>query len=68
MIIWGIKLTKDKHEKAEYIDGIAAYDAGVVASVVLFLLSFILKFIPTSLKFIFQNSIIKYELWIRCHE
>ncbi|WP_227940367.1 hypothetical protein [Alkalihalobacillus deserti] len=45
-IIWGVKLTKDKHKKAEYIDGIATYDAGIVASIVIFLLSFILKFIP----------------------
>ncbi|MBM4763735.1 hypothetical protein [Bacillus sp. B15-48] len=45
-IIWGIKLTKEKHKKAEYIDGIATYDAGLVASIVIFLLSFILKIFP----------------------
>ncbi|WP_163537577.1 hypothetical protein [Gracilibacillus sp. YIM 98692] len=45
-IIWGIKLTKGRHKKTEYIDGIAAYDAGLVASIVIFLLSLILKFIP----------------------
>jgi uncharacterized membrane protein YcjF (UPF0283 family) len=46
LIIWGLKLTKDKHKKAEYIENTAVYNTGVVESVVLFLLSFILKLIP----------------------
>jgi hypothetical protein len=46
LIVWGFKLTKEKHEKAEYIENTAIYNAGVVESFVLFLLSLIIKLIP----------------------
>jgi hypothetical protein len=46
LIIFGFEFTKDKHKKAKYIDNTAVYNAGIVETIVLFLLSFIVKFIP----------------------
>lgn len=46
LIIFGFKLTKEKHKKEENIDNTAIYNAGIVETIVLFLLSFILKFVP----------------------
>ncbi|MFC7783315.1 hypothetical protein ACFQWC_02340 [Rossellomorea sp. GCM10028870] len=46
LIIFGFKFTKGKHKKAKYIDNTAVYNAGIVETIVLFLLSFILKFAP----------------------
>jgi hypothetical protein len=46
LILFGFKLTKEKHKKEEYIDNTAVYNAGIVETIVLFLLSFILKFVP----------------------
>ena len=46
LIIFGFKFTKDKHKKAEYIENTAVYNAGIVETIVLFFVSYILKFIP----------------------
>ncbi|HSO57232.1 MAG TPA: hypothetical protein VLQ66_03255 [Paenisporosarcina sp.] len=46
VIIEGFKLTKIKHEKKEYIEGNAGYNAGVVETLVLFLLSLLFKYVP----------------------
>lgn len=46
LIISGINLTKDKHRKEEYIDSTTVNNSGIMASIILFLLSFLLKFIP----------------------
>ncbi len=46
VIIGGVKLTKIKHKKKEYIKGNAVYDAGVVETLVLFLLSLLFKYVP----------------------
>ena len=39
IIIEGFKLTKIKHKKEEYIKGNAVYDAGIIETLELFLLS-----------------------------
>ncbi|TYS58109.1 MULTISPECIES: hypothetical protein [Sutcliffiella] len=46
IIIWGIRLTKDKHKKEKYFDDTAAYNSGVVETLVLFLISLLLKYLP----------------------
>ena len=46
VIIQGFKLNKIKHKKKEYINGNAVYGAGVVETLVLFLLSLLFKYVP----------------------
>ncbi|MGJ3195875.1 hypothetical protein [Peribacillus frigoritolerans] len=46
MIYKGIKLTKDEHKKEEYIGSIATYNASLIQTIVLFIISLLLKLIP----------------------
>lgn len=46
VIIAGFKLTKIKHKKKEYIKVNSVYDAGVVETIVLFLLTLLFKYVP----------------------
>ncbi|MGD6831243.1 hypothetical protein ACQCT5_03710 [Sutcliffiella halmapala] len=46
IIVWGLRLTKDEHKKEKYVDDTAAYNYGAVETVVLFLLSLLLKYLP----------------------
>ncbi|WP_226679953.1 hypothetical protein [Sutcliffiella horikoshii] len=46
LIIFGFKLTKEKHKKEEYIGNTAGCSAGIVETILLFSLSFLLKSVP----------------------
>lgn len=46
LIVYGFKLTKNQHKKEKYIENSAGYNASIGETVVLLLLSLILKFIP----------------------